>query len=83
MKVLRINGGGEYNRRKFADFCTAQGVEHEVIAPYTSQHNVLAKIRNRTLLNMTRCMLKGKGLSHCYWGEAVTIVAYILNMYPT
>ncbi|PNY14437.1 putative copia-type protein, partial [Trifolium pratense] len=52
-------------------------------APYTPQHNGLAKRRNRTLLNMARCMLKGKGLPKCYWGKAVNTTAYVLNRCPT
>lgn len=32
---------------------------------------------------MARCMLKGKGMPKCYWGEAVNTAAYILNRCPT
>jgi len=35
------------------------------------------------LVDMTRCMLKGKGLPNSYLGEAVTTAAYILNRCPT
>ncbi|GAU32293.1 hypothetical protein TSUD_63100 [Trifolium subterraneum] len=52
-------------------------------APYTPQHNGLAERRNRTLLNMARCMLKGKGLPKNLWGEAVNAAAYVLNRCPT
>jgi hypothetical protein len=54
-----------------------------VTAPYTPQHNGLAERQNRTLLNMTRSMLKQKNLPHKFWGEAVTTAAYILNKCPT
>lgn len=47
------------------------------------QHNSLAERRNGTLLDMVRCMLKGKGKPKCYWGEAVTTAAYVLNRCPT
>ncbi|GAU47995.1 hypothetical protein TSUD_404720 [Trifolium subterraneum] len=52
-------------------------------SPYTPQHNGLAERRNRTLLNMARCMLKGKGLPKNLWGEAVNAAAYVLNRCPT
>ncbi|WVZ10309.1 hypothetical protein V8G54_014839 [Vigna mungo] len=32
---------------------------------------------------MTRCLLKGKKLSHNLWGEAVVTAAYLLNKCPT
>jgi hypothetical protein len=43
----------------------------------------MAERRNRTVMNMTRCMLKEKGLPHSFWGEAVATACYILNRSPT
>jgi len=68
IKILRTDGGGEYTSKEFEVFCTSQGVVDEVTAPYTPQHNGLAERRNRTLLNMTRSMLKQKNLPHKFWG---------------
>jgi len=83
IKILRTDGGGEYNSKEFKEFCETKGIEHEVIAPYTPKHNGLVERRNRTLLDMARCMLKGKGLPNCYRGEAATTTAYVLNRCPT
>ncbi|KAK2352556.1 putative mitochondrial protein [Trifolium repens] len=83
LKILRTDGGGEYNSKDFQVYCDEKGIVHEVTAPYTPQHNGLAERRNRTLLNMARCMLKGKNLPKCYWGEAVNTAAYVLNRCPT
>ena len=66
LKILRTNGRGEYNSKEFKELCEAKGIKHEVTAPYTPQHNGLVERRNKTLLDMARCMLKGKGLSNCY-----------------
>jgi len=79
LKILRTDGGGEYKSKDFNKFCEGKGIMHEVTAPYTPQHNGLAERRNRILVDMTRCMLKGKNLPHSYWGEVVTTIAYILN----
>ena len=62
LKILRTNGRGEYNSKEFKELCEAKGIKHEVTAPYTPQHNGLVEKRNMTLLDMGRCMLKGKGL---------------------
>ncbi|CAJ2667520.1 unnamed protein product [Trifolium pratense] len=83
IKILRTDGGGEYTSREFENFCTNQGITHEVTAPYTPQHNGLAERRNRTLLDMARSMIKQKNLPHMFWGEAVLTAAYILNKCPT
>ncbi|GAU24164.1 hypothetical protein TSUD_83990 [Trifolium subterraneum] len=63
--------------------CESEGIVHEVIPPYTPQHNGSAERRNRTIMNMVRCMLKGKHLPKELWGEAVATATYILNLCPT
>jgi hypothetical protein len=83
IKVLRSDGGGEYTSHEFKSFCESNGIKHEVIAPYTPQHNGIAERRNRTIMNMTRCMLKEKELPHSFWGEAVVTACYVLNKCPT
>lgn len=64
LKILRTEGGCEYNSIEFRMFCEENVIEHEVTAPYTPQHNVLAERRNRTLHDMTKSMLKEKKLPH-------------------
>ena len=83
LNFFRTNGAGEYKSREFSKFCEEKGIVHEVTALYTPQHNELTERRNMMLVDMTRCILKGKGLPHGYWGEVVTIAAYILNRCPT
>jgi len=83
IKILRTDGGGEFTSKEFEVLCTNQGIPHEVTTPYTPQHNGFAERRNRTLLNMARSMIKQKNLPHKFWGEAVTIAAYILNKCPS
>jgi hypothetical protein len=83
IKILRTDGGGEYTSQDFRDFCTTMGITHEVTAPYTPHHNGLCERRNRTIMDMTRCMLKEKKLPASFWGEAVTTACYVLNRCPT
>jgi len=35
------------------------------------------------MVDMTRCLLKGKNLPHQFWGKAVSTTTYILNRSPT
>jgi len=80
---LRTDGYGEYTSKVFQKFCEENGIPHEVIASYTPQHNDLAERRNKSLLDMTRSMLKLKNMPNTLLGEAVKTVAYILNRCPT
>lgn len=82
MKILRTDGGGEYTSNEFEKFGEDNGIQHEVTAPYTPQHNGLVERRNITVLDMARGMLKEK-FPHTLWGEAVSSSVYVLNKYPT
>ncbi|MCH81362.1 copia-type polyprotein, partial [Trifolium medium] len=83
LRILRTDGGGEYTSKVFESFCASNGVEHEVTAPYTPQHNGLVERRNRTILDMARCMVKHRDLPKSFRGEAVSTAVYVLNRSPT
>ncbi|WVY95082.1 hypothetical protein V8G54_034170 [Vigna mungo] len=83
IKLLRTDDGREYTTHEFKEYCCAQGIIHEVIAPYTPQHNGLAERRNRTIMNMAWSLLKEKGVIRELWGEAVATSVYLLNKCPT
>ena len=46
---------------------------------HTLQQNGVVERRNRTVMEMARCMALGKGLPKSFWIEAVNTVVYILN----
>ncbi|GAU15418.1 hypothetical protein TSUD_44550 [Trifolium subterraneum] len=83
LKVLKTDGGGEYVSNAFSEYCEAEGIMHEVIPPYTPQQNGSAERRNRTIMNMVRCMIRGKHFPKELWGEAVSTACYVLNRCPT
>jgi transposase InsO family protein len=80
---LRTNGGDEFTSATFNAFYESAGIMHEVTPPYTPQHNGVAERLNRTLLDMTRSMLKYFTMPKQFWGEAVSTAAYLLNRCPT
>ena len=57
--------------------------EHQFTIAYTPQQNGIVERKNSSILNMTRTMLKERGLSKEYWAEAVVCTAYLLNRCPT
>jgi transposase InsO family protein len=83
LKVLRSDGGGEYNSKEFSTFCKSQGIIMQATTRYTPQQNGVAKIKNQTIMNMARTLLKEKHLSNTFWAEAVACSVYLLNRSPT
>jgi len=49
--------GGEYTSTDFKKLCANEGIVHKVTPPHTPEHNGTTERKNRTLLNMVRCML--------------------------
>ncbi|RVW57835.1 Retrovirus-related Pol polyprotein from transposon TNT 1-94 [Vitis vinifera] len=92
IKVMKSDRGGEYygrydetgqNPRPFAKFLLECGIDARYTMSGTSQHNGVAQKRNRTLLDMVRCMLSKSSLPEFLWGEALKTVTYILNQVPS
>lgn len=83
VKVLRTDRGGEFLSNEFNHFCEENGIRRELTAPYTPEQNGVAERKNRTVVEMARSLLKGKGMPNCYWAEAVATAVYLLNLSPT
>jgi hypothetical protein len=39
--------------------------------------------KNRTIMNMVRCLLAGRNVPKTFWPEAVKWATYVLNRSPT
>jgi transposase InsO family protein len=78
-KVLRTNQGGEFTSNEFKYFFNLHGIKY-LTTVYTPHQNGVAKKKNRTIVEMARCMLKEKSLSNMYWEDAAHTAAYILNI---
>ncbi|KAJ0801008.1 putative RNA-directed DNA polymerase [Helianthus annuus] len=83
MKMLRTDMGGEFNSQAFDEFCQENGIRRQKTVPYTPQQNGVVDRRNRTVMGMTRAMLKAMEVPDMFWGEAVSHVVYVLNMVLT
>lgn len=71
-KAIRSDRGGEYLDNNLRNFLKSNGIKTQFTVPHTSQQNGVAERKNRTLIEMTRCMLKSSGLHKQYLGEAVS-----------
>lgn len=82
IKAFRSDRGGEFTSKEFVDFLNANGITIQRTAPYTPQQNGIAERKNRTLMEMARCMMLDAKLEHRFWGEAVTMANWLQNMLP-
>ena len=62
LQVIRSDNGTEYTSEKFNKFCEDAGIEHQLTAPYSPQQNGTAERKNRSIMEMARCLLHDKGL---------------------
>ena len=64
-------------------YLSENGIISQLSAPGMPQQNGVAKIRNRTLLDMIRSMMSFSGLPISFWGYALDTAMYILNLVPS
>ncbi|XP_010412760.1 PREDICTED: uncharacterized protein LOC104699114 [Camelina sativa] len=83
IKTFRTDRGGEFTSTEFNRFCEENGVSRHLTAPYTPQQNGVIERRNRTLMEMTRSLLKAMKVPNDMWGEAVRDSTYLINRVPT
>ena len=76
---IRTDRGKEFFNKTFKAMLQSKGARHEAGPPHTPQQNGVAERMNRTLLNMTRCMLHAAGLHLSWWGDALIHAVYIHN----
>ena len=69
--TLRTDRGGEFTSKEFNDFCDTSGIKRHLTLPYTPQQNGVVERRNRTLMEMTRSMLKAMKVPNMRWGEVI------------
>ena len=79
MQKIRSDNGKEYTNEIFDKFCEEAGIEHQLTTPYSPQQNGVSERKNRSIMEMTRCMLHEKELPKKLWAEAANIVVFLLN----
>lgn len=83
IKMLRTDRGGEFISAEFSAYCEKNGIQRHLTAPYSPQQNGVVEQRDRTLLEMTRSVLKHMNVPNKYWGEAVRHATYLINRLAT
>jgi hypothetical protein len=83
LKCLRTDRGGEFNSNEFEEFCKENGITRQLTTAYTPQQNEVAETKNRTAMNLVRCILTDKQVPKVFWLEAVRWCVHVLNRSPT
>lgn len=83
IETFRTDRGGEFVSHEFNAFCNESGIKRHLTAPYSPQQNGVVERRNRTLLEMTRSIMKHMAIPNYLWGEAVRHSTYLLNRIAT
>lgn len=77
--IIRSNRGGEYTGKAVKKYLASQGISIQYTAPYTPEQNGVSERKNRTLIEMSRCLLTEAELPNTFWAEAVLTANYIQN----
>lgn len=83
IRTFRTDRGGEFTSTEFKSYCDSAGIARHLTAPYSPQQNGIVERRNRTLLEMTRSILKHMEVPNFLWGEAVRHATYLINRIAT
>ena len=71
IKVLRNDSGKDYGNKNIQHLCEECGIQMQHSTPYTPQQNGVAKRKNRSLKEMTTCMIEARDISPKLWDEAI------------
>lgn len=83
IKAIRSDNGTEYTNNAFKNYLKKEGIKHEFTVEYTPQQNGVAERKNRTLVEMARCMMIQSGLAPSFWAEAILTANHIRNRCPS
>jgi hypothetical protein len=78
-RALRSDNGGEYISKEFNSFCVSKGIRQELTTPHSPHQNGVAERRWRTVVEMSRCLLRTAHLPNEFWVRAMETAFYITN----
>lgn len=82
IKFLQSDNGTEYVNGRFDDYLKRAGIVRKLTVPYHLQQNGISERKNRTLMNVARCLLIQSNLPNFMWAEAVNTANYLRNRCP-
>lgn len=83
IKFIQSDRGTEYLGGNFNNYLKDLGISRRLSVKHTPQQNGRAERKNRTLLDIARCMLIESGLPIRFWAEAIATANHIKNRTPS
>jgi len=83
VKIVRIDGGGEFLDSELRDWFKSKGITLEISAPDTQQQNGVAERFNQTTHERGLSMIQEAGMSKGFWPEAHQYSNHVCNRSPT
>ncbi|WRX13679.1 Integrase [Theobroma cacao] len=83
IKKLRSDNRAEYTVNEFKEYLSKLGIVHQLTMPYSLQQNGVSERKNKTLIEMARCLLFEKKLPKFLWAKVVNTANYLLNLTST
>ena len=83
VKRLVTDNGGEFVNEIVNNYFRSKGIIHVTTTAYTPQSNGLVERKNRSLLNMARCLLNHINLPKKLWPYALSYANEIQNRLPS
>jgi len=83
VRVIRIDGGGEFGGNRLKNLCKDKGIELQTTAPYTPEQNGIAESSNKVVFTKARALMLDSGLPIDLWDLAVQTSTYIANRSPS
>lgn len=78
-KVIRSDRGGEFTGHDVTQYLKTYCIDIQYTTSYSPQQNAVVKRKNRSLMEMERCMLIDAKMEYKYLVEAVAAANFIHN----
>ena len=79
IKRIRCDNGTEYLNKRIYKFLRERGIRIDPCPPYIHELNGTAERFNRSVMDMSRCLLAEAKVHRRFWPEVVRTAAYLKN----
>ncbi|XP_032457437.1 uncharacterized protein LOC100116824 isoform X3 [Nasonia vitripennis] len=79
VKYLRCDNGKEYLNNEVFNYAKSKGIVISPCPVYVHELNGVAERFNRSIMDMSRCLLEEAQISKVYWPEIVQAATYLKN----